>query len=335
MDPRPAIVIVDDEPSQLAQAWLFGAKYALAREVAGLTVRGDERIVKLSDGREISCRAVLIATGAAYRRLGVPSLARFEGAGVFYTVSPDTRAMRGHDAFVIGSGNSAGQAVAHLAKHARHVTLLVRGDSLEAHMSDYLVQEIRRARNVEVRLHTDAVGGEGQVQLERLTLRDRVRGTTETVPAEVLFVLIGATPRTEWLSGVVRRDDHGFVLTGRDLDDVALARLAAGPTSDAVRDEPARRVRRRRRALRLGQAHRVGGRGGGRGGAGDRGVSRDPSARDVGARAFRTGARERCSATSSAALGAGARHGGPMMSRFVVGVGVGSLHESHDARARR
>jgi len=204
------------------QAWLFGAKYALAREVAGLSVRGDERIVKLSDGREIGCRAILIATGAAYRRLGVPSLARFEGAGVYYTVSPDTRAMRGHDAFVIGSGNSAGQAVAHLAKHARHVTLLVRGDSLEAHMSDYLVQEIRRARNVDVRLHTDAIGGEGQVQLERLRLRDRDRGTTETVPAEVLFVLIGAAPRTEWLSGVVRRDDHGFVLTGRDLDDVAL-----------------------------------------------------------------------------------------------------------------
>jgi thioredoxin reductase (NADPH) len=89
-------------------------------------------------------------------------------------------------------------------------------------MSDYLVQEIRRARNVDVRLHTDAIGGEGQVQLERLTLRDRTRGTTETVPAEVLFVLIGAAPRTEWLSGVVRRDDHGFVLTGRDLDDVAL-----------------------------------------------------------------------------------------------------------------
>jgi thioredoxin reductase (NADPH) len=204
------------------QAWLFGAKYALARDVAGVSVRGDERIVRLSDGRELACRAVLIATGAAYRRLGVPSLARLEGAGVFYTVSADTRVLRGHDAFVIGSGNSAGQAVVHLAKHARHVTLLVRGDSIEAHMSDYLVQDIRRARNVEVRLRTDVVGGDGRVQLERLTLRDRSSGKEETVPAEVLFVLIGAAPRTDWLPPAVRRDGNGFVITGRDLDDDAL-----------------------------------------------------------------------------------------------------------------
>jgi thioredoxin reductase (NADPH) len=130
--------------------------------------------------------------------------------------------LRDHDAFVIGSGNSAGQAVVHLAKNARHVTLLVRGDSIEAHMSDYLVQEIRRARNVEVRLRTDVVGGDGRVQLERLTLRDRSSGKEETVPAEVLFVLIGAAPRTDWLPPAVRRDGQGFVVTGRDLDGDAL-----------------------------------------------------------------------------------------------------------------
>jgi thioredoxin reductase (NADPH) len=205
-----------------AQAWLFGAKYALAREVSGLTPRGDRRIVRLADGREITCRAVLVATGMSYRRLGVPSLERFDGAGVFYTVPPDTRIMQGHDAFVTGGGNSAGQAVMHLSKNARHVTLLVRGDSLEAQMSDYLVQEIRRAPNVEVRLQTEAVGGEGAVQLERVTVHDRASGVTETVPAEALFVLVGAAPRTEWLSGVVQRDDHGFVVTGDDLDARAL-----------------------------------------------------------------------------------------------------------------
>jgi thioredoxin reductase (NADPH) len=208
-----------------AQAWLFGAKYALAREVAGLALRGDRRIVKLGDGREVTCRAVLVATGMSYRRLGVPSLERFNGAGVFYTVPFDTgmtHLMEGHDAFVVGGGNSAGQAAVHLAKSARKVTLLVRGDSLEAHMSDYLVQDLRRAPNVEVRLLTEPVDGEGAVQLERLTVRHRSSGATETMPAQALFVLVGAAPRTEWLSGVVARDDHGFVVTGDDLDAGAL-----------------------------------------------------------------------------------------------------------------
>jgi thioredoxin reductase (NADPH) len=204
------------------QAWLFGAKYVLAREVSGLRASGDVRIVRLSDGREIVARAVLIATGASYRRLGIPALERLQGAGVFYTVSTDTRVMRGRDAFVAGGGNSAGQAVVHLAKNARHVTMLVRGDSLATHMSDYLVQEIRRLPNVEVRLATEVVDGGGQRQLERIVIRDRLRGALETLPAEMLFVLIGADPRTDWLSGTVWRDDHGFVLTGPDLDAAAL-----------------------------------------------------------------------------------------------------------------
>jgi thioredoxin reductase (NADPH) len=205
-----------------AQAWLFGAKYALAREVSGLTVRGAERIVRLDDGRELTARAVLVATGMSYRRLGIPSLERFEGAGVFYTVPPDTRVLQGHEVFIVGAGNSSGQGVVHLAKNARKVTLLVRGDSLEANMSDYLVQEIRRAPNVEVRLRTEVVGGEGAVQLERITIRDRATGRAETFAAESLFVTIGGEPRTDWLSGVVARDDHGFVVTGDDLDATAL-----------------------------------------------------------------------------------------------------------------
>jgi thioredoxin reductase (NADPH) len=204
------------------QAWLFGAKYALAREVSGLALRCDERVVRLSDGRELTCRAVLIASGTSYRRLGVPSLVRLEGAGVFYTLAADARVLHGHDVFVAGSGNSAGQAVMHLAKHARRVTLLVRGGSLEAHMSDYLVQEIRRTPNVEVRLRTEAAGGEGEVQLERLLVRDHARGTSEVVPAQALFVLVGSDPRTGWLAGVVARDEHGFVVTGDDLDAAAL-----------------------------------------------------------------------------------------------------------------
>ncbi len=231
-----------------AQAWLFGAKYALAREVAGLALRGDRRIVKLADGREITCRAVLVATGMSYRRLGVPSLERFNGAGVFYTLPFDTgmsHLMQGHDAFVVGGGNSAGQAVVHLAKSARKVTLLVRGDSLEAHMSDYLVQDIRRAPNVEVRLLTEPVGGEGEVQLERLTVRHRASGATETVPAQALFVLVGrgAAHRV-----ALRRRGAGRPRLRRDRRRPrrhGAPRLAALAPPDALRDERARRVRRR------------------------------------------------------------------------------------------
>jgi thioredoxin reductase (NADPH) len=212
------------------QAWLFGAKYVLAREVSGLRARGDDRVLRLSDGREIVARTVLIATGASYRRLRNPALERLQGAGVFYTVSTDTRVMRGRDAFVAGGGNSAGQAVVHLAKNARRVTMLVRGHSLGTHMSDYLVQEIGHLPNVQVRLATEVVDGGGQQQLERIVIKDLASGALETLPAEMLFVLIGADPRTEWLSGTVWRDDHGFVLTGADLDPAALGGWPPGRT---------------------------------------------------------------------------------------------------------
>jgi thioredoxin reductase (NADPH) len=211
------------------QAWLFGAKYVLAREVSGLRARGADRVLTLSDGRELVARAVLIATGASYRRLGVPAVERFQGAGVFYTAaSTDGRLMRGRDVFVAGAGNSAGQAVVHLAKTARRVTMLVRGDSLAKHMSDYLVQQILRLPNVHVRLGTEIVDGAGQRQLERIVVRDRASDTRETLPAEMLFVLVGADPHTEWLSGTVWRDDHGYVLTGAELDAAALRDWPSG-----------------------------------------------------------------------------------------------------------
>lgn len=199
------------------QAWLFGAKYVLARQVTGLRADGIRRVLTLSDGHEISARAVLITTGATYRRLDIPSLQRFEGAGVYYTAGGgDMRVMRGRETFVVGGGNSAGQAAVHLAKFARKVTLLVRGDRLDT-MSEYLVREIERAPNIEVRWRTEVIDGEGSGGLERITLRDRTRGTEERVAAESLFVLIGAQPHTEWLEGVVERDRAGFILTGSEL----------------------------------------------------------------------------------------------------------------------
>jgi thioredoxin reductase (NADPH) len=200
------------------QAWLFGAKYAFAREVRGLRADGGERVITLSDGREIAAGAVVIASGAQYRRIDAPRLERFVGMGVYYAaIAEDTRPIRGHDVYVVGGGNSAGQAVVHLAKNARRVTLLVRGASLGERMSDYLIQQIEHLRNVEVRLRTQVTGGDGAHALEHITLYDEARHTTEVVPAEMLFVLVGAQPHAAWLGDAVVRDQHGFILTGRDL----------------------------------------------------------------------------------------------------------------------
>lgn len=210
------------------QAWLFGAKYALAREVTSLRREGPQHIIGLSDGKEIAARAVVIATGAAYRKLGIASLERFDQAGVFYTAGGDMRVMRGHDAFVVGGGNSAGQAVVHLAEVARKVTLLVRGDRLDA-MSDYLVREIERLPNVEVRYQVEVVGGDGDRVLRSVTVRDQRSEATEQLPTETLFVLIGARPHTEWLSGVVARDRAGFILTGKELVEAELTPLERPP----------------------------------------------------------------------------------------------------------
>ncbi len=199
------------------QAWLFGAQYVFAREVISLDAHGSDRVLTLSDGTSVTARAVVIASGATYRRLGLPELERFDGAGVYYTAGGDMRVLAGKDVFVTGGGNSAGQATVHLAKSARKVTLLARSGSLDQGMSDYLVQEIRHLTNVEVRLRTEVVGGRGERELEELTLKDHAQGVLIRVPATMLFVLIGAQPHTEWLGERVLRDRHGFIITGREL----------------------------------------------------------------------------------------------------------------------
>jgi thioredoxin reductase (NADPH) len=201
----------------LEQAWLFGANLILSQKVTGLRADGDRRLVRLSDGSEVAAGAVVVASGISWRRLGVPELEALVGAGVFYgAAGAEARAMEGQEVFVVGAGNSAGQAALHLARHAFSVTLLVRGPDLAKSMSDYLIQEIEQAPNVSVRLRTQVVGGLGGHRLEGLVLRHRETGTIEEVPAAALFVMIGGEPRTEWLAGV-ERDDHGYVLTGHDL----------------------------------------------------------------------------------------------------------------------
>jgi thioredoxin reductase (NADPH) len=200
------------------QAWLFGAKFVFARDVTRLRTDGAKKILTLSDGREITATAVIIATGAKYRRLEVPELDRFVGRSVFYTTFGETRFVDDLDVTVTGGGNSAAQAAIHLANYARRVTLVVRANSLESGMSDYLVQQIRRAPKIDVRLGAEVVGAEGGERMERLAIRDGPSNVVETIPAKVLFVLIGAMPHTDWLVGVVQRDAKDFIVTGHDVD---------------------------------------------------------------------------------------------------------------------
>ena len=200
------------------QAWLFGADLVLAQAATGLEARGSDRMVRLSDGGEVAARAVILATGVAWRRLGVPALEALAGSGVFYgAAGTEARAMRGEDVFVVGAGNSAGQAALHLARFAASVTIVAVERDLGERMSDYLVQQIEATPNVTRRMRHEVVDGHGRGRLEGLTLRDRDSGETTAVDASAVFVLIGAEPRTDWLHGVVERDERGYVLTGRDL----------------------------------------------------------------------------------------------------------------------
>ncbi|TCO41077.1 thioredoxin reductase (NADPH), partial [Kribbella antiqua] len=200
------------------QAWLFGTRFVVSQAAVRLGTRSRLQLVTTSDGSEVTARAVVIATGVTWRRLDIPELDALVGAGVFYgAAGAEAKAMQGRDVFVVGAGNSAGQAAMHLARYAASVTMLVRGETLRATMSEYLVSEIEQAPNIHLRLRTEVVGGAGAGRLEAITLRRPAGARTEVVPASALFLLIGAEPRTAWLNDSVARDDHGFVLTGRDL----------------------------------------------------------------------------------------------------------------------
>jgi thioredoxin reductase (NADPH) len=200
------------------QAWSFGATFHWMRAAVGLRSEGPDKIVSLSDGTEVRSCTVIVATGVTYRRLGIPALDELEGCGVFYGAAvTEAPAMKGEDVFVVGGGNSAGQAAAYLAKHASSVTVLVRSDRLAASMSDYLVKEIDSTPNISVRHQVQIVGGGGDGYFDHLVLKDLATGTEETLEGAALFAMIGFEPHTEWLGDDVARDDWGFVLTGTDL----------------------------------------------------------------------------------------------------------------------
>ncbi len=199
------------------QAWMFGAHMVFSQPTCGLQCRDERRAVTLTDGSAITARAVIVATGIAWRRLGVPRLEALVGSGVFYgAAGSDTQAMEGRDVFVVGGGNSAGQTALHLARFARHVTLVVRGDSLSRSMSEYLIREIEATPTISVRLHTEVTDGHGDQRLEAVTLHDRLHDRTEQAPAAALFVSIGGEPRTQWLPAWLQLE-RGYIRTGRDV----------------------------------------------------------------------------------------------------------------------
>jgi thioredoxin reductase (NADPH) len=202
------------------QAAAFGASFLFMHRAIALTRSGRRLSVSIADGHQVSAEAVILATGATYRRLDVPSLEALHGAGVFYG-SPlsEAPALSGQNAYIAGGGNSAGQAALHLARYARRVTLVVRAPSLEAGMSDYLVRAVEVAPNVRVRTGTEVVGGGGEGRLQHLVLRERTTDEEETVAADALFVMIGARPHSDWLPADIARDTHGFLLTGPDIPD--------------------------------------------------------------------------------------------------------------------
>jgi thioredoxin reductase (NADPH) len=200
------------------QAALFGAEFLFFHRASNLVDRSDGLVLDLVDGRSIAARAVILATGASYRRLGIPSLEALSGSGVFYG-GPVSEAptLAGRDVYVVGGGNSAGQAALHLARYAGRVSLLIRSDSLGAGMSQYLVSAVEATPRIEVHTGTTITGGGGEGRLEHLVLRDHATGDERSVSADALFVLIGARPLTDWLPAGIARDRHGFLLTGDDL----------------------------------------------------------------------------------------------------------------------
>src|SRR5215218_1395018 len=202
----------------VAQVSRFGAEILTPLEATGIRAQNSYRFVALTDSSEISCHALLIATGASYRKLDRPGVERLTGAGVYYGAAiTEALACRDKDVFVVGGGNSAGQAAMYLSKYASSVTILVRGESLATSMSQYLIAQIEAQENIAVWIRSRVVEAKGSTSLEVIIIADAVTGEVRTVPAYALFIFIGAMPHTDWVADVLKRDSQGFILTGPDL----------------------------------------------------------------------------------------------------------------------
>lgn len=202
----------------VAQATRFGVEILTPLEVTGIRVEDPYRFVQLADGSEISCHAMILALGVSWQRLDAPGLERLTGAGVYYGAA-QTEAMscKDEDVYIIGGANSAGQAAMYFSRYARRVTMLVRGDSLTKSMSQYLIDQIADTPNITLQTHTSVIEAKGETSLEAITIQNTLTSETQTVPATSLFIFIGAVPRTDWLDGVIQRDERSFIITGPDL----------------------------------------------------------------------------------------------------------------------
>jgi thioredoxin reductase (NADPH) len=202
----------------LEQAWFFGARFVLSKRVTGIRPTGKGYRIELDGAPALTSRTIIVATGVTWRRLGVPAVEALQGAGVYYgAAASDARTMQGADVFVVGAGNSAGQAAVHLAASAASVTLLARGKRLSDSMSDYLVRQLEETPNINIRVSTEVTGATGSSRLTSLTLRDGQREVGETVRADALYVMIGAHPHTDWLAGTLGRDEAGYIVTGENI----------------------------------------------------------------------------------------------------------------------
>ena len=202
----------------VVQAQRFGVEILSPQEATGIRTEGSYRIIKLVDGSEISCHALMIATGVQWRRLEAPGIDRLQGAGVYYGGgATEALSCKGEIVYVIGGANSAGQAAMNFAKFAERVIILVRGDSLSSTMSQYLIDQIKETPKIQLWTHASVAEVHGQTHLEEISVLCSDTGTIERVPASAMFIFIGALPRTDWLASVVERDERGFLLTGPDL----------------------------------------------------------------------------------------------------------------------
>jgi len=202
----------------VAQARRFGAEILSPQEVMKVRSEGPYRILTLADGCELSCHAIVIASGVQWRKLDVPGIAKLQGAGVYYgAASTEALSCRDEDVYIVGGANSAGQAAIHFARYAKNVVMLVRGAGLGATMSQYLIRDIEQTPNIRVECGTHVVAVHGEDRLEEISIACANSGSVDRVAARALFVFIGAAPRTDWLDGFVERDERGFILTGSDV----------------------------------------------------------------------------------------------------------------------
>src|ERR1700692_1076848 len=202
----------------VVQARRFGVEILSPQEAVGVRTEGSYRFVKLADGSEISCHALMIASGVQWRRLDGPGLAELQGAGIYYGGgAADALSYKGEIVYVVGGANSAGQAAMNFAKYAERVVMLVRGDSLASTMSQYLIDQIKETPNIQVWSHASVAEVHGEARLEEISVLCSDTDTVERVPASSIFIFIGALPRTDWLGDLVERDERGFLLTGPDL----------------------------------------------------------------------------------------------------------------------